>query len=197
MAPLQASLILVGAVAVAALPVNTSVISKLSQRPPALLSRHVHPHAATGSRQAVASIGTNSSAAHLAKHVSGAGARALLRAAQPEQEPLHVAEHGEEEDIRGLGGAEPDGYADTDSEHPRRSPPEGDPVGDHEGWGPDAERRENSPAGEMPEHFSLLDLVLGPCPKGSCSPWTTRCTVGICVSLFLMLWMFKCLKVNY
>ena len=44
-----------------------------------------------------------------------------------------------------------DGYADTDANHPRLTPPEGDPVGDGKGWGPNgkAQSRATSPAGQQ------------------------------------------------
>lgn len=89
----------------------------------------------------------------------------------------------------------PDGYADTDAKHPRSSPPKGDPVGDAENWGASAVWREVTSMGEMPEHFSLLTSVLGPCDKKSCTKWTSTCTLNLVVSAFLMVWLFKNLKV--
>lgn len=89
-----------------------------------------------------------------------------------------------------------DGYADTDPEHPRETPPEGDPVGDDEGWGPDAADREISPAGEMPEHFSILTLVLGPCKcTGPLQCSKTDLYVGLPVTAAMMVYTFKALKV--
>lgn len=89
-----------------------------------------------------------------------------------------------------------DGYLDTAKGAPRNVPPREDPVGDHEGWGPDAKDRETSPNADMGETshgFSILDAILGPHQRSH--PWSSHCTMGVVVSAMLMAWTFKNLKV--
>jgi len=84
-----------------------------------------------------------------------------------------------------------DGYLDTLPDAERLLPPGGDPIGDNLGWGDNAEDRETTQSGNI--NFSLLDALLG--RATSCKPWSTHCTVGIFVSIMLMMWTFKNLKV--
>ena len=63
----------------------------------------------------------------------------------------------EAQDIPGQRGT--DGYADTDAAHPRFSPPEGDPVGDGKGWGPNAAQRATSPAGPQSPNKLFVNVI--------------------------------------
>lgn len=90
-----------------------------------------------------------------------------------------------------------DGYADTDGRHPRLEAPDGDPEGDHRGWGPGLESAErvSTPSGEMPENFSIITKLLGPCDTKTCPSWSLGCLASCAVSFLLMTWAFKNLKV--
>mmetsp|Transcript_83514 Transcript_83514/g.145161 ORF Transcript_83514/g.145161 Transcript_83514/m.145161 type:complete len:517 (-) Transcript_83514:48-1598(-) len=87
-----------------------------------------------------------------------------------------------------------DGYADTLPSHPRRSTAI-DPAGDGKGGGPAGPDRQASRTGEMPDHFSVLSLLFGPCSRKSCSAWDRSCTWGFVLCTLLMAWAFKNLKV--